>query len=56
MLTEIEMNAGNEGVHKEHEDHHAKDGHTLHQEDLVSYSVLWGRKIYLLIVLLSAFV
>lgn len=39
-LTEIQMNAGNKGVDKEHEDHHAKDGHTLHQENLVTYSVL----------------
>lgn len=38
------MNAGNEGVEKEHEDHHTKDGHTLHQENLVGYSVLWRRK------------
>lgn len=50
------MNAGNEGVHKEHEDHHAKDGHTLHQEHLVSYSVLWRRKMYSFIIRLSAFV
>lgn len=34
------MNAGNKGVDKEHEDHHTKDGHTLHQESLVTYSVL----------------
>lgn len=44
VLTEIEMNAGNKGVEKEHEDHHGKDRHTLHQEDLVSYSVLWREK------------
>lgn len=43
-LTEIKMNAGNEGVDKEHEDHHTKDGHTLHQENLVSYSVLCRRE------------
>lgn len=34
------MNAGNKGVDKEHEDHHTQDGHTLHQESLVAYSVL----------------
>lgn len=39
-LTEIQMNAGNKGVDKEHEDHHTQDGHTLHQESLVAYSVL----------------
>lgn len=39
-LTEIQMNAGNKGVDKEHEDHHTKDGHTLHQESLVTYAVL----------------
>lgn len=38
------MNAGDEGVEKEHEDHHAEDRQTLHQEDLVGYSVLWSRK------------
>lgn len=42
-LTEIQMNAGNKGVHEEHEDHHAEDGHALHQEHLVSYSVLLRR-------------
>lgn len=40
VLTEVQMNAGNKGVDKEHEDHHTKDGHTLHQESLVTYSVL----------------
>lgn len=48
MLTEIKMNAGNKGVEKEHEDHHAKDGHALYQENLVSYSVLWIGEKYIL--------
>lgn len=55
-LTQIKMNAGNEGVHKKHEDHHAKDGHALHQEHLVSYSVLWRRKMCSSIRQLSAIV
>lgn len=38
------MNAGNEGVEKEHEDHHTEDGNTLYQQNLVRYSVLWRRK------------
>lgn len=36
------MDAGNEGVDEEHENHHGQDGHALHQQNLVSYSVLWG--------------
>lgn len=39
------MNAGNKGVEKKHEDDHAKDGQTLHQQNLVSYSVLWEENI-----------
>ena len=39
-LTQIQMNAGNEGVEEEHDDHHSQDGDTLDQEDLVSDSVL----------------
>lgn len=42
-LTKIQVNAGNKGVDKEHEDDHGEDGHTLHQEHRVSNSVLWRR-------------
>lgn len=37
------MNAGNERVEEEDKDHHTEDRHALHQEHLVSYSVLWRR-------------
>lgn len=37
------MDAGNEGVYEEHEDHHGEDGHALHQEHRVGYSVLLRR-------------
>lgn len=36
------MDAGNEGVDEEHENHHGQDGHALHQQNLVGYSVLLG--------------
>lgn len=38
------MNAGNKGVEKKHEDHHAEHWGTLHQQNLVCYSVLWKRE------------
>lgn len=43
-LTKIQMNAGNEGVEKEHKYHHNKDGDTLHQQDPVGYPVLWKQQ------------
>lgn len=42
VLTELQMNAGDEGVEKEHEDDHGEDGHALHQQHRVGYPVLGG--------------
>lgn len=40
VLTKIKMNAWDERVEEEHEDDNCEDGHTLDQENLVSYLVL----------------
>lgn len=43
-LTEVKVNAGNEGVEEKHEDHHTEDGGTLHQQNPVRYFVLQKQK------------
>ena len=41
-FTEVQVDAGNEGVEEEHEDDDCEDGDTLDQQNRVGYPVLWG--------------
>ena len=40
-LTEVQVDAGNEGVEEKHEDDDSEDGQTFDQQNCVGYPVLW---------------